>query len=907
MLTSDPGRTPTARDHRGGLLQRNTLLTDLRGAAGARLVLLTGPPGSGKSVLAGQLVAAADADTRYVLLRCTHLARSGLARELAALTGSSAAGMSELVDDLGRAGTPVTVVVDDVHALRTPADLADLNRLLAEAPDHVRFVVTTRDARPFDLSAVPGPVYRLSYRQLRFTPDDVARLFETVYLAPVADPEALCARVEGLPAALRHLHLDTAWLSGAERDAVLRDPVPRSERLREFLTCAVLGALPPALREFAVDVSPLGRLSGPLCDALLGAEDSEDNLAELAAREALTFHVGLTEFRFHALLGTLLELRLAERRGPHRTRQTYQTAMALLLDAGKPADAHRCAAHAGDWVTAARLAHEYGLTVTGLDDPWVELAEARRLRAAGRFTEAHAHYAEAAARLPDGPLRWQCEHERTAASHSMRDHAETGSPPVDYDVIGHLTDALREHPARMMAHAVPSASPEWVLARAVAAMVDGRIDTAVELAEPLTGVAAPFASLAARLLVTAITTAVYGRGTVAQFYALAGEAEAEGWLWLARIARATTAVLEPAACADATAAHAEFEAAGDDWGCLIVMLVLLIGQLRAGQPRDPAVLRRTLVRLRRMRAPLLEMWLRALVGPEVERLEADDPALAATAPDRPWARDMADHNCPAIIAVLSTPPTATRRSPLALVAPTVQTPPVAVRCFVTFEVEVAGEPVPLDGLRAQARRLLRLLAVHYGQPIHEERLAAVLWPDTALKPAKRRLQVAISSLRTLFRTHLPDERHGGIVRHGSAYLLRLPEGSTVDVVEFAAAMREWRGRRRPHDPRQVREIGTRVLDLYRGELLAEEGSAEWLLARRESLRGEAMGVAVSLASLELDTGAPAAAAALCERALAIDDLDHRLWTVLAEARARLGDTDGASRAHDAYRALLAEG
>ncbi|MBB4907045.1 BTAD domain-containing putative transcriptional regulator [Actinophytocola algeriensis] len=901
MLNSDAHKATTPR---GGLLDRNAVLDDLNAAAGTRLRLLTGPAGAGKSVLAGQLAAAGG--PRHLLVRCTHPARTGLVRALAPLIDSQARDIEGLLTDLGRDDRPTTVVVDDAHALHTTPDLGDLNRLLTEAPDHVRFVVTIRDARPLDLSDVPGSVHRLGYQQLRFTAQDVALLFDTVYHAPVPDPEALCEQVEGLPVALRHLHLDTVRMSGAERNAVLRDPVNGSERLREFLTRAVLGVLPGDLRDFMVDVSPLGRLSGRLCDALLGAEDSEERLTELAAREALTFHVGLTEFRFHALLRGLLELQLAERRGPHLTRQTYQTAVALLTDAGKLTDAYRCAARAEDWVTAARLAHEYGLPTTGLDDPWVVLAEARRLRAAGHFAEAHARYAEAAARLPEGPLRWQCEHERIAASHSMRDQPDAGVP-VASDVVGHLTEALREHPARMVALAVPSASPEWVLARAVAAMVDGRIDMAVELAEPLAGAPSPFASLAARLLTTAIRTAVYGSGTVAQFYALAGEAEAEGWLWLARIARATTAVLEPSACADAAAALAEFEAAGDDWGCLIAILVLLIGQLRAGQPRDPGVLRRTLVRLRRMRAPLLEMWLRALVGPEIERMEAGDPALAATAPARPWAKDMLGHNCPAIVAVLSTPPAATHRSGLTLASPPERTPPVAVRCFVTFEVDVHGEPVPLDGLRAQARRVLRVLAVHYGQPIHEERLAAVLWPDTAVKPAKRRLQVAISSLRALFRTYLPGDRHGGVVRHGSAYLLRLPAGSTVDVVEFAAAMREWRRGQHLRDPHHVREVGTKVLDLYRGELLAEEGSAEWLLARRESLRGEAMGVAVALAGMELDTGDPAAAAAVCERALAIDDLDHRLWTVLADARARLGDGDGASRAHDAYRALLAEG
>jgi DNA-binding SARP family transcriptional activator/predicted ATPase len=878
------------------LLDRTAPLDELVAAASSRLRLLTGPAGAGKSVLIDQFTSAG---TEAVLRAMgTRLATGTLVRTVAERLGSSAHAVDELLTDLG---ARATIVVDDAHAL-ADADLRDLNRLLVEAPGHIRFVVATRDARPLAVADVPGPVHRLGYERLRFTPDDVAQLFDTVFHAPVPDPAALCARVEGLPIALRHLHQDTALLADAERDAVLRDPVPGSARLREYLTDTVLGALPGQLRDFMVDVSPLGRLGGPLCDAMAAGQDSERHLAELAARQALTFHVGLTEFRFHTLLRELLELRLAERRGPGVTRQTYRTATTLLVDAGRLTDAYRCAARAEDWVTAARLAHEYGLPVTLFDDPWVDLAEARRLRAAGHFTAAHDRYRDAAARLPDGPLRWQCEQERIAASHSMRE--KTGDAPVAHDVVGHLTESLREKPSRMVTHAVPTANPHWVLARAVAAMVDGRIDLAVELAGPLAGSQEPFVSVAARLLTTAITTAVYGRGIKEQFYALASEAEAEGWLWLAMIARATTAVLDPAACADAIAVLSEFETADDDWGCLIAMLVLLIGQLRARTPRDPELLRRTLLRIRRMRAPLLEMWLRAFVGPEIEQLEADDPRLAETRPDRQWERDMLAHNCAPVVAALNTPP-------LAIPEPAVAVwdedePPAAVRCFVAFELDVRGRPVPLDGLRAQARRVLRVLAVHYGQPIHEERLAAVLWPDTDIKPAKHRLQVAISSLRAFLRTHLPDEPQAGIVRHGNAYALQLPAGATVDVELFAAAMRRWRRRGLLPGTEHVREIAGEVLDLYRGELLAEEGAAEWVLAKRESLRGEAMGVAVALARLEIDSGAPAAAVEVCERTLTIDELDHRLWTVLAEARSRLGDVDGALRAQNAYQGLLAD-
>ena len=104
----------------------------------------------------------------------------------------------------------------------------------------------------------------------------------------------------------------------------------------------------------------------------------------------------------------------------------------------------------------------------------------------------------------------------------------------------------------------------------------------------------------------------------------------------------------------------------------------------------------------------------------------------------------------------------------------------------------------------------------------------------------------------------------------------------------------------------ITTLGHRVLDLYRGELLSEEGPVEWVLARREAVRGEAAGVAATLARIELDRGDAAAAIEVCERALTIEELDNQLWALLAEARRRSGNPAAARRTQQAYRTLLAE-
>ena len=70
---------------------------------------------------------------------------------------------------------------------------------------------------------------------------------------------------------------------------------------------------------------------------------------------------------------------------------TYRTATTLLIDAGRLTDAYRCAARAEDWVTAARLAHEYGAEVRLLPANfygarWISSEDAAELK---RFIELH--------------------------------------------------------------------------------------------------------------------------------------------------------------------------------------------------------------------------------------------------------------------------------------------------------------------------------------------------------------------------------------------------------------------------------------------------------------------------------------------------------------------------------------
>ncbi|MFL6124705.1 BTAD domain-containing putative transcriptional regulator [Actinophytocola sp.] len=897
-------RVPARPD---GLIHRETPLAKLATVSASRVAHVVAPAGAGKSVLLRQHAARTG---NPLVSTGGDGSAAGFAARVAAALGGTGTDVAAVLDLLADAEDgPVVVHVDDADHLSGTQAQCVLAELVEEAPSSVSFVLAGRDGGLPVRGGLAAP--RVDYADLRMRTWEIEELFRTVYRVRLSPDSAaaLCTRVEGLPIAIRLMHLETVLMSGAERAAAFARPAVASARITEFLTTRVLEPLPARLREFMTGVAPLGLLDPALCDLVLDRDDSAEALAELAARQAFTFPVAgqPSTYRFHVLLQQFLEQRLPVLLGAQLTRRAYRTAAVHLSDAGHWPESFRSHARADDWLAASAVLHRFSAHPSGLgvssqlpailfeDDPLVALADARRLRGLGRFSPAFDRYLDAEDRLTDPRLRWQCSLERSAVATWLGSGDRVADPLVD-DVSAYIAEAGRSSPARLLARGVPALTPAWTMARMVAGVLDGDPELVLTLAKELPADRTSFVPLAGEITAAAVAAMASGTGSVAQFVELATAAERTGWMWLARLARAAMSLVDGDRIAEAEAVLDECRDSDDDWGALIAGFVLTIARLRFGPDAlDVLLFLLDLTARHGMRVP--QTWFTKFLCGELARL--DDPRLAAyeaelarLLTDPALRRTIRHHDSLLVVfraPILGTPA-------VAAVEPSAA--PVTVRCLGAFTITVAGTDLDLGGLRAQARRVLRVLAMNYGQPVHDERLVTALWPDSSLKQAKHRLHVAISSLRTLLRDRLDGTAYG-VVRHGSAYLLRLPPGSTVDHVEFAEAVDRWRTSRST-------AAGQEVLDLYGGELLAEEGPAEWVLARREALRSQAVGVAVALARAALDRDDAAAAVAACERALAIDELDTRIWQLMSEARDRAGSHAAALRTRLACQALLAD-
>ncbi|MFD5735752.1 BTAD domain-containing putative transcriptional regulator [Streptomyces sioyaensis] len=232
-------------------------------------------------------------------------------------------------------------------------------------------------------------------------------------------------------------------------------------------------------------------------------------------------------------------------------------------------------------------------------------------------------------------------------------------------------------------------------------------------------------------------------------------------------------------------------------------------------------------------------------------------------------------------------------------------PQVAIRCFGGFRMTVGDLLIDWMKVRPRARAAMRLLTMRAGRPVHREALIEALWPDVPPKSATANLQVAVSSLRSLLE---PDRDRGKprlVVRVGDAYLLNLPSDAYLDTLAFQTALTRGKQAKATGDTATAVQGLRDALAQYNGELLPEDGPAEWLQEERESYRRQAADAAAELAAVELQAGNPQEAVTAAQKCLAIDRFHDTGWHLLLRAYHRSGAPAAAEQARRRYAATLA--
>ena len=354
-----------------------------RGIA-SKLMLVSAPAGFGKTTLLTEWLAAgpaAPADERltawlsldrgdndpasfwtYVIAALRTVA-SGVGESALALMQAPQPPPIEtvltvLLNDLRATAGDIVLVLDDYHVIDARDVQDGMAFLLDHLPPQLHVVIAGRadPALPLARLRGRGELVEIRAAELRFTPDEAAAyLNEMMGLQLTArDVAALEGRTEGWIAALQ-----LAALSMQGRDDVagfIAGFAGDDRYVVDYLAEEVLQRQSECVQVFLLQTSILGRLSGPLCDAVTGQSGSKAMLEALDRGNL--FLVPLDDrrrwYRYHQLFADVLHARLLDEQ-PGQVPDLHRRASAWYEQNGESSEAISHALAAGDFGRAADL------------------------------------------------------------------------------------------------------------------------------------------------------------------------------------------------------------------------------------------------------------------------------------------------------------------------------------------------------------------------------------------------------------------------------------------------------------------------------------------------------------------------------------------------------------------------
>jgi LuxR family maltose regulon positive regulatory protein len=366
------------------LMSRPRLYDRLAPTNANRLVLVSAPPGYGKTTLISSWLAENRCPACWLSLdesdndpvRFLQYLTRGLAQIIPAMEiqspgmlrePSSDAWMNPILNAIALQAGPIVLVLDDFHLIQSQPVLDMVTLLVERMPLQMRLILLSRTDPPLPLARwrARGQMEEVRAGHLKLTTHEIAVFMNSLMHLPLSgeDIGALEARTEG-------------WIAGLQLAALSMQGRPDAHDfvaaftgshhyIMDYLLEEVLKRQPESMRTFLLKTSILERLCGPLCEAIIGETgeriDGQAILQELERRNL--FLVPLDEvrhwYRYHHLFADVLNQHL-ERMMPEQIHDLHIRASEWFEQRGFIPEAIHHTLMARDPERAVRLVEENG-------------------------------------------------------------------------------------------------------------------------------------------------------------------------------------------------------------------------------------------------------------------------------------------------------------------------------------------------------------------------------------------------------------------------------------------------------------------------------------------------------------------------------------------------------------------
>jgi LuxR family transcriptional regulator, maltose regulon positive regulatory protein len=490
------------------------------------LSIVTGPPGTGKTMALTLWAATEDRPVAWVALdRYDNRPKSFWSYVVAALRRSGAVIPEAPPADIRKQATdhvfllwlasalagqerPVILVLDDFHVLTDPEVLKGLDFVLRNVGPGLRVVVSSRTDPPLRLYRyrLAGELAEIRASDLAFNIVEAGLLMAQHRGKISSDSlECLMRRTEGWAAGLRlaAISMDTH----SDPDQFVQELITEDSALTGYLVEEVLNSQPPEVQEILLTTSILEQVSSEAASELAGNELAAGFLPALARTNTFVQPIGSGWYRYHPLFAEVLRLKL-RLKYPERMPDLHRRAARLYEQNGSLTHAVRHAAKAGDWQLAARVVID-GLAITEImepqrgqslageflsmplseawDEPQPYLVSAAASLARGERETCVAALTTAESILASLPAGEEIPARLAAAMLRLAVSRQTGDLPAVVAAGGRAEELVSVIPGEMLARH-PAIRASRLVARGVVELWSGHLDEAVGVLMP--GVAA---------------------------------------------------------------------------------------------------------------------------------------------------------------------------------------------------------------------------------------------------------------------------------------------------------------------------------------------------------------------------------------------------------------------------------